>query len=130
MRLIQPLSCRIGKLCKEDIHSIMNYQDCLQLLKDMRIWAPAEPGRRNKTLRWGDEQGQPVPGVYLNETDTAKAYFTLNSACLLKEDENLWANLPQRLVAEKDTANRNLYPLPGKEREALHQLFTQPLERE
>ncbi len=108
----------------------MNYQDCRQLLKDMGIWAPAKLGRRNKTLRWSDEQGQRIRGTYLNETDTGKAYFTLNSACLLKEDENLWTNLPQRLVAEKDTANRNVYPLPGKEREALHQLFMQPTEGE
>ena len=108
----------------------MNYQDCRQLLKDMGIWAPAKPGQRNKTLRWSDEQGQPIPGTYLNETNTGKAYFTLNSACLLKEDENLWTNLPQRSVAEKDTANLNIYPLPGKEREALHQLFMQPTEGE
>ena len=92
----------------------------------MGIWAPAKPGPRNKTLRWRDEQGQRIRGIYLNETDACLTYFTLNnSASQLKEDGNLWKNLPQRLVAKADKKNRNIYPLPGKEREALRQLFTQ-----
>ena len=106
----------------------MNYQDCWQLLAEMGIWA--HPGKRGfrPTLRWGhDQNGQPIRGIYLNETDTGTAYFTLNSACLLMVDENLWMNLPQRSVAKADMANRNVYPLPGKEREALHQLFMQPI---
>ena len=107
----------------------MNYQGCRQLLAEIGIWAPLRPERRNKTLRWSDEQGQRIPGIYLNETNTCKAYFTLNTACLLKEDENLWKNLPRRLVAKTDTVKRNVYPLPDKEREALHQLFMQPVER-
>ena len=107
----------------------MNYRDCRQLLAQMGIWAPAKPGRRNKTLRHGHEQGKPIRGTYLNETDTDRAYFTLNSACRLKEDENLWVNLPQPLVAEVDKKQRNIYPMNGKEREALHQLFM-PIEIE
>ena len=104
----------------------MNYHACRQLLTEMGIWAPLRPGRRNKTLRCGDEQGLCIRGIYLNETDTCKAYFTLNSACRLKEDTNLWVNLPQPLVAEIDKKHRNIYPVNGKEREALYQLFTQP----
>ena len=107
----------------------MNYQDCRQLLAQMGIWAPAKPGSRNKTLRWSDEQGQRITGIYLNETDTGRAYFTLNSACHLKEDENLWVNLPQRSVAEVDKKQRNIYPTNGKEWEALHQLLM-PIEGE
>ena len=103
----------------------MNYQSLRQLLTDMGIWSPLRPGPRNKTLRWEDEQGKRIPGVYLNETDTDMAYLTLNSASVLNEDEDLWANLPLTMVAEVDKANRNIYPLPGKELEALHQLFDQ-----
>ena len=112
----------------------MNYQSLRQLLTDMGIWSPLRPGPRNKTLRWEDEQGKRIPGVYLNETetetDTDTAYFTLNSACVLNEDENLWTNLHHRSVAEVDKANRNIYPLQGKEEEALDQLFVQSMEED
>ena len=108
----------------------MNYQDCRQLLAEMGIWAhPRKRGFR-PTLRWGhDQNGKRIRGTYLNETDTDLAYFTLNSACRLKEDANLWVNLPQPLVAEVDKKHRNIYPVNGKEREALHQLFMQPMKR-
>ncbi len=105
----------------------MNYQGGRQLLTEMGIWAPLRPGLRNKTLLCGDEQGLCIRGIYLNKTDTGRAYFTLNSACRLKEDTDLWVNLPQPLVAEIDKKHRNIYPVNGKEREALHQLFTQPM---
>ena len=106
----------------------MNYRSFSQMLNDIGIWSPLRPGRRNKTLRWGDEQGQSIPGVYLNETETDVAYLTLNSACVLKEDKSLWANLPQQLVAEVDKPNRNIYPLSGKELKALRHLFNQARE--
>ena len=102
----------------------MNYQVCSQLLSDMGIWSPRRPGQRSPRLRWGDRQGYPIRGSYLNETAASIAYFTLNSRCVLKEDEDLWSNLPLRLVAEKDKAHRNIYPRGGKERDALHQLFS------
>ena len=104
----------------------MNYQSLRQLLTDMGIWSPLRPGPRNKTLRWEDEQGKRIPGVYLNETDMA--YLTLNSVCVLNEDKGLWTNLPQQLVAEVDKLNRNIYPLSGKELKALRQLFNQARE--
>ncbi len=102
----------------------MNYEACRRLLAAMGIWAPIRPGRFNPRLHWGDRQGQPIPGTYLNETDSGMACFTLNGRCVLKEDGDLWSNLPPRLVAEKDKAHRNIYPKQGKELEALHQLFS------
>ena len=102
----------------------MNYQVCRQLLADMGIWSPQRPGRRNPRLHWGDRQGHPIRGAYLNETGAGLAYFTLNSRCVLKEDEGLWSNLPLDSVPEKDKAHRNIYPRPGKEQDALHQLFS------
>ena len=83
--------------------------------KKKRIQANAALGPR---LEWSTHSRD-----YLNETDTGLAYFTLNSACRLKEDENLWVNLPQRSVAEVDKKQRNIYPMNGKEWEALHQLL-------
>lgn len=101
----------------------VNYQGCRQLLADMGIWSPLRPGRFNPRLHWGDQQGQPISGAYLNETDTGVAYFTLNIKCILKEDEEFWSDLPLPLVADRDKAHRNIYPQDGKEREALFQLF-------
>ena len=86
----------------------MNYQVCSQLLADMGIWSPRRPGRRNPRLRWGDRQGHPIRGAYLNKTVTDVAYFTHNGKCALKEDEDLWSNLPLGLVAERDKSHRNI----------------------
>ena len=102
----------------------MDYQACRQLLADIGIWAPLRPGRFNPRLHWGDKQGQPIPGTYLNETDSGMAYFTLNGSSVLKGDRDLWSDLPLRLVAERDKPHRNVYPQHGKELEALHQLFS------
>ncbi len=52
------------------------------------------------------------------------AYLTLNRRCVLKEDGDLWSNLPLGLVAERDKAHRNIYAQHGKELKALHQLFS------
>ena len=102
----------------------MNYQVCMELLADMGIWSPLRPGPRNRRLRWGDRDGHPIPGAYLNETAAGVAYLTLNSRCVLEEDEELWLDLPTDPAAEWDKAHRNIYPRPGKERDALHQLFS------
>lgn len=102
----------------------MNYQGCRRLLADMGIWSPVSPGRRNPRLRWGDREGHPIHGTYLNETAAGVAYFTLNSRCVLKEDEELWSDLPLDSVAEWDKAHRNIYPRTGSERDALHQLLS------
>ena len=107
----------------------VNYQFCRQLLADMKIWSPLRPGRFNPRLHWGDRQGRPISGAYLNETDTGVAYFTLNSKCILKEDEEFWSDLPFPLVADRAKAHRNIHPQDGKEREALFQLFSGSLQR-
>ncbi len=101
----------------------MDYGSCSDLLATLGIWSPQRPGPRNPTLRRGSREGEPIRGVYLNESDTGLAYFTLNSACILRESEDLWSNLPGDQVAEVDVKNRNIYPQPGKERQALEQLF-------
>ncbi len=102
----------------------MNYGVCRRLLSDMGIWSPLRPGPRNPRLHWGDRQGHPFRGTYLNETAADLAYFTLNSRCVLKQDEELWLDLPLGLVAESEKAHRNIYPRLGKERDALHQLLS------
>ena len=101
----------------------LDYGSCSDLLATLGIWSPPRPGPRNPTLRWGTRQGEPIRGVYLNESNTGLAYFTLNSACSLQENQELWSDLPGHQVAEGDRAYRNLRPQSGKEREALEQLF-------
>ncbi len=101
----------------------LDYASCSELLATLGIWSPPRPGPRNPTLRRGSREGEPIRGVYLNESGTGLAYFTLNSACTLQGSEGLWSNLPSDQVAEVNAKNRNIYPKPGKEREALEQLF-------
>ena len=101
----------------------LGYASCSDLLATLDIWSPPRPGPRNPTLRRGTRQGEPIRGVYLNESDSGLAYFTLNSACTIQESKDLWSDLPGHQVAEGDRAKRNIYPKPGKEREALEQLF-------
>ena len=101
----------------------MDYQACRQLLADMGIWAPQRPSSRNRTLRWGSREGQPIRGAYLNATDCDVAYFALLSNCDLQEDADLWPHLPAGLAGERDRKHRNILPLSGKERQALEQLF-------
>lgn len=101
----------------------LDYASCGDLLATLGIWSPPRPRPRNPTLRWGNRQGEPIRGAYLNESGSGLAYFTLNSACTLQEREDLWSDLPGDQVAEGDRAKRNIAPKPGKEREALEQLF-------
>ena len=101
----------------------MNYQDMRKLLADMDIWAPCKPRGWRKTLRWGHEDGQCIPGTYLNETKAGLAYFTLLIICPLQEDKALWLNLPHEQVPDRDKNYRNIYPKHGMEQDALRQLF-------
>ena len=101
----------------------LGYASCSDLLATLGIWSPPRPGPRNPTLRWGTRQGEPIRGVYLNESDSGLAYFTLNSACTLQESDDLWSGPPGHQAAGGDRSYRNIYPKPGKEREALEQLF-------
>ena len=101
----------------------LGYASCSDLLASLDIWSPPRPRRRNPTLRRGSREGEPIRGAYLNESDAGIAYFTLNSACTLQQSEDLWSDLPSDQVAEGDRTKRNIYPKPGKEREALEQLF-------
>ena len=101
----------------------MNYEGLRQLLADFGIWAPRRPGPRNPRLHWRDRQGQLSAGAYLNETDSGVAYLTLNSRCVLQEDEEFWSKLPDGLAADRDKIHRNIHPREGKERDALLQLF-------
>ena len=101
----------------------MNYDQCHNLLAAIGIWSPCRPGPRNPRLRWGTRQGEPIRGAYLNQSDYGLAYFTLNSRCDLKEDVSLWAEVRHDLVAKADKNHRSIYPQPGRERDALLQLF-------
>ena len=101
----------------------LDYGSCRDLLTSIGIWSPPRPGPRNPTLRRGTRQGEPIRGAYLNESDTGLAYFTLNSACTLGPSEGLWSDLSPDQVAGVDVKHRNICPSPGKEREALEQLF-------
>ena len=101
----------------------MDYQACRQLLAEMGIWAPQQPSSRNPRLHWGSRDDLPIPGAYLNATDSDVAYFTLNGNCGLQEDADLWLHLRTGLVGERDKKHRNILPLSGSERQALQQLF-------
>jgi len=41
----------------------------------------------------------------------------------LEEDERLWSQLPGDQVVKADETHKNIYPQPGRERDALQQLF-------
>ena len=101
----------------------LDYGSCCDLLAAIGIWAPRRPGPRNPRLRWGTRQGEPIRGAYLNQSDSGLAYFTLNSRCDLEEDESLWSRLPGDQVAKAHETHKNIYPQPGRERDALQQLF-------
>ena len=106
------------------MEKVFTYRECLDLLAGLGVWAPEGPGPRNPSLRWGNNrQGEPIRGIYLNETVSGRAYFTLLPVCKLRPAERVWDYLPMECTPEENTSLRYIFPRPDREREALRQLF-------
>ncbi|MDE2838290.1 MAG: hypothetical protein OXL97_12430 [Chloroflexota bacterium] len=115
----------------------MDYATMCGMLKELGVWAPVWPSKKAKRLRCGGEpDGRPIPGAFLNESVSGRAFITLNvntgggvdfSANIRFCDSlspGRWRDLavedlPDHLRGKPH--RRHLYPADGVERDALRE---------